>query len=216
MGIFKRIAVRRQIKRWRCALSLDLHVKHFEQLYQTVNGFEISKSARQENDALEYVYGEIEFEPFIALLSLCKPSTDTVFYDLGSGTGKAVLAMHMVFKLHKSCGIELFPALHACAEAQKARLALYPDYSSALHTVFFNQGDFLGFSLNDADLIFINSTAFFGDYWIRISQYLEQVASGTQLITISKPLKSSAFTCVHSTFVTMSFGPVRAFIQKRL
>ena len=69
-------------------------------------------NARQKQDAIEYVYGEIEFLPFIALLSLDKPDSKTVFYDLGSGIGKAVLACAMVYPVHKSVGVELLPELY--------------------------------------------------------------------------------------------------------
>lgn len=69
---------------------------------------------------MEYAYGEIKFMSFIALLSLTNPDADTVFYDLGSGIGKAVLACSMVFPIRKSVGVELFPELYvdACTRAK--------------------------------------------------------------------------------------------------
>ena len=69
------------VKRWRKALNLDKHAQVWQQLYADVNGFALSRKARANQDSLEYVYGEIIFEPFIALLSLCKPDYSTVFYD---------------------------------------------------------------------------------------------------------------------------------------
>lgn len=93
---------KRKIRRWQDALAISKHLAVFQQLYADVNGFALSKKARLGGDAFEYVYGEIEFESFTALLSLCHPNSSTIFYDLGSGTGKAVLACAMVFNVKKA------------------------------------------------------------------------------------------------------------------
>lgn len=69
----------------------------FQNLYEDVDGYSISRKARVKMDAFAYTYGEIEFLSFIALLSLVKPNENSVFYDLGSGTGKAVIAAAMVY-----------------------------------------------------------------------------------------------------------------------
>jgi precorrin-6B methylase 2 len=217
MGIFQRSIQKRRIKAWRQGLALDAHEVVFKHIYQSVDGFALSKLARSRGDALEYVYGEIDFEAFIALLSLCQPHADSIFYDLGSGVGKAVLAFQMVFHGQKSCGIELFPELNDCAQAQKEALAQYPQYQLVSQSIQFTQGDFLSHPLQEANLLFINSTAFLGDYWQEISQHLEQELNpGTRVISTSKALRSPAFQLEHNTLVQMSFGGVQAFIHQRL
>lgn len=204
-----------KIKRWRKALALDKHYAAYHQLYANVDGFVISKAARVKQDAMEYVYGEIDFEPFIALLSLCNPNSSTVFYDLGSGTGKAVLACSMVFNVKKSCGIELFPSLHQCAELQQQRLAQLPDYRIQAEHIQFKLGNILEEPLRDASLIFINATAFFGETWLAISKHVEQIKPGAFVISTSKALHSNLFKTTAVTQVRMSWGIVNAFIQQR-
>ncbi|MBA2711215.1 MAG: hypothetical protein H0U57_11560 [Tatlockia sp.] len=195
---------------------MDSHARVFHELYTHVDGFSLSKQARKTKDALEFVYGEIVFEPFIALLTMCKPDSSTVFYDLGSGTGKAVLACSMVFNVHKSCGIELFPSLHEAALSQQARLENLPVYIEKAGAISFINADFCNIRLNDASLIFINSTTFFGDEWQKISIHLEQIKSGSIVISTSKPLKSICFSTLRLTEVAMSWGIVNTFIQCRI
>lgn len=203
------------ISRWRKALELNKHAAIFEQLYADIDGFSISRQERAVHDSPEYVYGEIIFEPFIALLSLCQPNSSTVFYDLGSGTGKAVLACAMVFNVKKSCGIELFPALHSAASSLQQRLMLNAEYQENASRIEFKNSDFLKIELADASLVFINATAFFGEVWLAISAHMEQLKPGTLVISTSKPLHSGQFLTIHKTEVAMSWGIVSAFIQQR-
>jgi hypothetical protein len=204
------------LKRWKNALALDKHARVFQELYAQVDGFTLSRQARKTKDAVEYVYGEIVFEPFIALLSLCKPNSSTVFYDLGSGTGKAVLACTMVFNVNKSCGIELFPSLHQAAILQQQHLREIPEYQAQADSIAFINGDFIKTELSDASLIFINSTTFFGETWELISKHLEQIKPGSLVISTSKPLHSASFIILRKTEVAMSWGIVFAFIQRRI
>lgn len=205
----------RLIKKWYCTLNLDQHYLIYQQLYEHTNGFALSKQARERNDALEYTYGEINFISFIALLSLAKPSKNTLFYDLGSGTGKAVLACAMVFKVQKSCGIELFAELHQAALEQKTRLNALPDYQSQANSIHFIHSNFLDINFNDATLIMINATAFFGETWLALNLKLEQLPTSVIVITTSKKLSSPAFSLIKTTVVEMSWGYVKAYIYHR-
>ena len=204
------------LRRWRKLLALDEHGTIYQQLYADVDGFTLSRRARAKQDSIEYVYGEIDFESFIALLSLCKPNPSTIFYDLGSGTGKAVLACAMVFTIEKSCGIEFFPSLDRCAKQQKQRLQLIPGYLTKAACIEFHQGDIRETFFSEATLIFINATTFFGETWLAISQQVEQIKPGSLVITTSKALQSKKFTITRLTQVKMSWGIVEAYIQERL
>src|SRR5882672_8410020 len=86
----------------------------FDVLYRHVRGKAISTLARRlwglQSD--DFVYGEIEFPSFYLLLEKTKPQAGQVFYDLGSGSGKAVFAAALAFDFSKACGIELLPGLY--------------------------------------------------------------------------------------------------------
>lgn len=205
-----------KIKRWIKALNLKQHEAVFEIIYQSTNGFVISREARKHGDAMAYTYGEIDFLSFIALISMTRPHPDTRFYDLGSGTGKAVLACALVFEMREYCGIELFEKLHEAAQVSKQVLQTYPDYLSKVSQIRFIQGDFLTMNLQDATLIFINAAAFFGSMWERLEKQLEGVASGTVLVTISRAFKTSYFAVIKRTTVKMSWGVATAYIHERV
>lgn len=201
-------------RHWRKFLNLHQHEPLFNSLYAGVNGFELSKKARIPKDAMEYVYGEIEFLPFIALLSLVELDEHSVFYDLGSGTGKAVIACAMVYSPKKCFGIELFPSLHLCACAQKNKLLAIEEYARAAQNIEFLLGDFLERPLEEATIVFINASAFFGETWEKISNKLATCPKLKTVITTSKALKSEQFYVSKTTKVLMSWGPVMAYIHQ--
>ena len=205
-----------KILRWRNAMALSKHDAAYTRLFANIDGFALSRAARVKQDDLEYVYGEIEFTSFIALLSLAKPNPDTVFYDLGSGTGKAVIACAMVFHVRKCVGVELFQSLHEVASDQQHQLSYLPDYCSKAQTIQFINANFLKADVHDATLIFINATAFFGETWIKLSQRIEKTTQCTTVISTSKALKSSAFAITQVVTVQMSWGLVKAYIQTRI
>jgi hypothetical protein len=204
-----------QIKRWQKSLNLAEHAHIFQQLYQNSNGFILSQHARRNHDAMEYVYGEIEFFSFIALLSLIHLDKNTVFYDLGSGTGKAVLACAMVFPVHKSVGVELFPELYLESCKQVEQLASLNPYAEQAKKIKFILGDFLEANLNEATVIFINATAFFGPTWENLCSKIDNLPHVNTIVTTSKCLSCTHFKLLKQTKVEMSWGVVSAFIHTR-
>ncbi|MFT4058165.1 MAG: hypothetical protein QM652_01305 [Legionella sp.] len=196
-------------------LNLQEHEHTFQELYQNINGFALSHHARKGHDTFDYVYGEIEFLPFLALLSLVPLDEETVFYDLGSGTGKAVLACAMTYPLRRSVGIEILPALYESACMQAAQLAKIPHYERKAKKITFILGDFLEVDLDAANIIFINATALFNPTWEKICARLEHLPHLKIVITTSKALCSKHFTVVTQTKIQMSWGVVSAFIHAR-
>lgn len=210
---FKRKQI--NVLRWQKLLNLQEHAQVFRQIYTDTNGFMLSQNARHVHDAMEYAYGEIEFLSFIALLSLTNPNKNTVFYDLGSGTGKAVLACGMVFPICKSIGIELFPELYLDSCKRRDQLAAMKNYAEQTKKIQFILGDFLKVNLDDATLVFINSTAFFGPTWEKLCAKLDHLPHLNTVITTSKTLSSTHFTVTTRTKVEMSWGVVFAYVHTR-
>ncbi|HAT1659703.1 TPA: methyltransferase [Legionella pneumophila] len=204
-----------RINQWQKKLNLKRHAQVFQRLYCNINGFMISRQARKNQDAIEYVYGEIEFLPFIALLSMVNIDDNTVFYDLGSGTGKAVVACAMVYPVRKSIGVELFPKLHQCACERLQELATMKGYAENSKKISFILGDFLTVDLSEATLIFINSSTLFGATWEALNTRINNLPQLSTVITTSKTLSSSHFKLVTRAKIQMSWGVVFAFIHKK-
>jgi Histone methylation protein DOT1 len=58
------------------------------------------------------IYGEVEFKSFYRVLRKINPQPGLVFYDLGSGTGKAVFLARLTQDFSKCIGIEVLHSLH--------------------------------------------------------------------------------------------------------
>ena len=206
---------RLHIKKWQKNLNLVKHAQVFHEIYQEVDGFSLSLQARQRQDAVEYVYGEIDFVSFIALLSFVPFNQETVFYDLGSGVGKAVLACSMVYPLKKSVGVECLPELYECSCKQALHLVHLKEYEERAKKITFIHSDFLKIDLDEATVIFINATTFIGTLWDNLCMRLKHLPQICIVITTSKALDSTDFIVLKHTKVQMSWGVVCAFIHKR-
>lgn len=217
VGIFSfyRWQARYKIWRWKTRIHLNQHLKALNQASQNMNGFYLSKQARLQSDALEYVYGEIDLISFAALMSMVQPCQNSIFYDLGSGLGKTVLFCAMLFPIKKSCGIELLTPLHQAALRQHQRLCAEENYRQNLRHVTYLQGNFLDVDLSDATIIYINATAYFGETWMLLNHKLNQLRQCRTIITTTKQLTASAYQLTRMTRVQMSWGIVKAFIYMR-
>lgn len=207
----------RQIKhrRWRERLNLTQHQTVFEHIYGHVDAFDCSLNARKKKDDLSYVYGEIDFESFIACLSLTRPKPHECFLDLGSGSGKAVIAAAMVFNLN-SFGIELFNELNQLAEEAKSTLVTMSSYLDLAEKVHFINADFLTMPWPDAHIVFINATAFFGDMWKQICMKIDELSHCRMIITTTRPLQNPNWVLVGQSQSAMSWGVVDVYFQQKL
>ncbi len=201
---------------WKRRLRIPTHLYWIQQVSADLDGFALSKAARQTEDAMEYVYGETDLTAFAALVGLIPLSADSVFYDLGSGTGKLVLFMAMLFPIKKSCGIELFSSLHQAALLQKMRLSECQHYHANMEKVDYIQDSFLNTDLTDANIIYINASACIGETWLSLNQKLKNLPRCQTIITTTKPLSIlCTYKLTHTTWVQMSWGNVQAFIHTR-
>ena len=121
------------------------------------------------------------------------------FYDLGSGTGKPVLAMSLIYRLKRLIGIEFLENLY------KLSLGIKQNYDKTIGNKFENyrqlfnfdtpnqieflQGDFLKHNWEDTSIIFINSTCYSINLMNNIANKAnKECKSGTIIITFTKRL----------------------------
>lgn len=60
--------------------------------------------------------GEVDFKSFCSVLRKINPAPGTMFYDLGSGTGKAVFIARLTQDFARCVGIEILHGLHSQAQ----------------------------------------------------------------------------------------------------
>ncbi|KAL6050643.1 Histone-lysine N-methyltransferase, H3 lysine-79 specific [Balamuthia mandrillaris] len=130
-------------KNGRRGLSVESKLRALENVFSSlsVNGYQIAQKAKEERRAKQsfqpsLTYGEVNLCAFARfwddhLLPLLRPlrqqrhqqeqEEGLVFYDIGSGTGKAVLMVATMYStlFRRCCGIELVPELHAAALSVK-------------------------------------------------------------------------------------------------
>ena len=145
----------------------------------------------------ELTYGEFDFYFFAQLLDRALDFSnattswqDCVFTDLGSGTGRLVLAAAALHPQWKLCrGIELLQGLHAFAEERQPSLANAPAAPIAFHC-----GSILDpyMYFGDSDLVFCFSTCMDQTLLEQTAQAIgRQCRPGTVVITTDYKLPTT-------------------------
>lgn len=192
-----------------------------DSLYQHINSTKTSVAERERLQLSDstYTYGEIMPRSFSRLLELAKPKENEVFYDLGSGNGKAIFVAALLYDWKKCIGIEYLPALYETSITilnQFHQLhSLKKNFSQKSFDIKFLHCDFFEVDLSDANVIFINSTAFNVTLWEKLKLKLNHVLPGTRIITISKQLNNSCFDKINESMLLQSWGMSSAFIYRR-
>ena len=192
-------------------------------------GKQISKKERDDKNLVDtnLTYGEIDFhslgEIFDTIRNRYGDITDGgVFYDLGSGTGKGVIAAAVLHSFDRCVGIEILEGLHDISVQVKevyerempAALAQNPQVFKKMPEVQTILGSFFEVDWTDASFIFANSTCFDIDTRNRISA--TAVKPGTLGISLTKPLSSDHWKILESIRKRMSWGEATVFIQRKL
>lgn len=188
----------------------------FNWLYGNINGKEISKPAKLNylgNEPFKefILYGELPFQTWIDIVEKAQPKKDSVFFDLGSGTGRIILQSHMLFDFKKIVGIELLEPLHnkACEVKKNFDEKIKPQILDLLEgrELQLIQQDFFNSDLREADFIFMNHPfKDRGSFQPLEEKFLKELKKGTKIVTIIRPLNNPAFKHLHSQQYTFSWG----------
>lgn len=197
--------------------EFQLNEQIFQTLYHGVDASGVSRAERNrlKIDSDEFIYGEIEFPAFVAILDSVQPKQFERFYDLGCGVGKAVFAAALCYEFDKTCGIELLPGLYNIANRQIENLQrivslhgpqFAQSYQSKINSIRFINEDILNCDFSDADIIFINATCFNPTTWVAIVQKFLLLKVGARIIMTTKKLDNAAFRTIYNTQYLMSWG----------
>jgi SAM-dependent methyltransferase len=124
---------------------------------------------------------QVEFRSFYDVLRTINPSPGQVFYDLGSGTGKALFVARLTQDFSRCIGIEILEGLHQQAERNLDRFEKsYPAKQGAGdgQRVEVYQGSFLNFDWSDGDVVFANSTCFEDELMRQLTYAAERLKPG--------------------------------------
>jgi len=196
--------------------------KIFDFLYEGVNGYKISFEGRSKLGCYDQslTYGEIYFDTFYEIIKKTNPQKGDIFYDLGSGSGKAVFAAHLLFPFSKTAGIEIVSDLY---QASKNILEKYEKEvrsklleKSSQQKVNFILGDFLKVNFSEADFIFANSTCFSQAIMEKLENHFLSLKKGARIIVLTKKLTKKNFFLVDSLIFKQSWGEatVNFYVKK--
>lgn len=167
----------------------------FNDLYLQIDGYGLAEFDKKEFGLWgveEYTYGEIDFEDFLQIIlrAPLKPE-HKIFYDLGSGIGKPVIAAAMSGQFNEAWGIEILPRLYQASQQVQERLA--EEFVELDCKIEFIQGNFFEIDFSAADVIFIQCTCM-GDKTIKqLGSKLTNLKKGSVVITCTKMLDQNIF-----------------------
>jgi Histone methylation protein DOT1 len=173
-------------------MELDKAVKIFNQCYKNINGYSLSVKGREEyhHEGKSFIYGEVIPESFYSFLSEAKPAKGEVFYDLGSGAGKAVLLAHMLFDFSESKGVELVKPLY---EASNKAKTIYTAYNNVYQyrekninqTLSFMNENILEVDFSDADIIYLNWVTWTDELRLALQRKLALLKAGSRIVSVT-------------------------------
>lgn len=190
-------------------LDLETLKKIYSNLYGDINGYVISSQARGKLSYHDksHTYGEVIPDTFFKIVNYVNPIEGEIFYDLGSGTGKAVILASLLFGFSKCIGIEVLKDLYETSRGILVRLQTeVAPYLNLDQRVEFRNEDFLHSDFSDANIIFAHSTCFYDELWENLVRKLEKVRRGTRIITVTRTINSEVILPMFSDEYQMGWG----------
>ena len=202
---------------WRRPDQEEKLLEKIESHYYRNEGFFIAKAARESMflDPYTFVYGEIAAHGLRELLQRAQPMAGDVFYDLGSGSGKAVMTAALLYPQILAKGIEYLPEM--CDLSQRLSKTLLASLDIPDQQMHFIHGDLNVSDLSDASVVFINATGFFDASYQALVETLSRLRSGTRIIIASKKLPENLFhQQAYFPEIPMNWGNSQSYLYTRL
>ena len=153
------------------------------------------------------------------------------FYDLGSGTGKPVVAAAILHNFDKCFGIEILEGLYsmsldvAAAYASKGVARLTEQGRSFVTELQMVRGDMLAINTEskdaieedwtDGDIVFANSTCYDDELMLKISNAAVGMRKGTFFISFTKRLPAPDFKVLEAELHPQSWGAATIYIMQK-
>lgn len=189
----------------------------FAKVFEKVEGGSISQSERHDKKLTgsQYTYGEILPLQFFFLLKMAKPKPNGVFWDLGSGTGKALITAALEYPdFKKICGVELLGGLY---DAGVSAVKRYCEISKTDRDKFkLVKGDMTQVDWSDADLIYTSSICFPGELIEKLAEKGKGLKPGTKIISLKSWGLPEVYKIAHSVKVKMTWGNNGVYILERI
>jgi len=167
------------------------------------------------------VYGEIDLQGFCDLLLNDIPhNSHDIFYDLGSGSGRAVFAARFIGDFSECVGIELLGNLHDLASSVKSLYKFLYQQKLKHQNVTFICADLLDCDSwwKDGTVVYVPNLLFDDDLKNQIEEKAFKMQTGARLICLKKfsgAAFNSVFELIKERPVAMSWGESNVYIYQR-
>jgi ubiquinone/menaquinone biosynthesis C-methylase UbiE len=172
----------------------------FEECYEMINSFSIvgSEKDRRGLHGKSFTYGETPIPAMRRILAEVRPKKSDVFYDLGSGTGKAVFTAALYFPFRKAVGIEcLKDCVRLCNEMKRLL---------ELENVEFRHGSMGRIDWSDATVVYAHSTCFSDSLMRTILKKMKGLKRGARVILITKTPQADFLRLDKAIKIRLSWG----------
>jgi SAM-dependent methyltransferase len=199
----------------------------YDALFSDCSAKRAKRLSRQERTVLNIInpslmYGEVDVLGMSRILfgkhiTLRKGG---VFYDLGSGTGRAVIASALLHNWERVWGIEILDSLSRLAggvlDNYDLKVRDLREDGVTEQKIGFTRASLLDVNWCDGDVVFMSSTCFDKALMDSVRERAKGMKVGSYLISVTKRLKSPHFKLVGSQLVKQSWGEATCHIQVRL
>ncbi|CAM9175997.1 unnamed protein product [Scytosiphon promiscuus] len=145
--------------------------------------------------------------------------SEFAFYDLGSGSGRAVFAAVLAADFRCAVGIEVLGGVfRASTRIFKRYRKLVEPVLGSPAVIELLHGSFLDRACDwsDGDLVFANSTCFAEDTMLAIAARAELLRPGARVVTFTTALKTPWLRVLTKRRYQMSWGPATVFVHQKL
>jgi len=196
--------------------ELNAQFDTFAKTFQEIEGGSISQDERRNKKLVgsEFTYGEIELIHFLSLLRLASDKAGGVFWDLGCGAGKAIIAAAIGYNnFSKICGVELLDGLY---DAAAIAVDKYCNLTGTAKDRFkLIKGDMTKVDWSDADVIYTSSICFPEPLIKAIQEIGKNLKKGTKIVTL-KRWDDPSYRKICSLKVKMTWGKTGVYILEKI
>ena len=195
---------------------------HLAAAYASVDGYTVAREEKAKQRAAGVFrdgiqYGEVQAAAFARCLEWVQPVAGEVFFDLGSGTGKAVLTAAALHPFAAATGIEIQPRLHEAALAARRAFESIDGASLRAERTALECGDaFAGDSAwaETADVVFCTTTCFTPELRAALERGVARLRAGARLIVTTQPLESPRLALLRREALPYGKGSLQFFAYR--
>lgn len=190
--------------------------KIINDVYKDMSGFSIVEQERKtiEDAGGNATYGEIKPESIAQLLHYLKFHYEDVFFDLGSGIGKACVQVVLTTPA-KAVGIELSDTRHHIAQKAKEELLTKNILIDTNKLLFFNE-NILNADLSEGTVFFLCSTCFSDELMFSITKKLAALNKMIRVATLRQLADTGDFELIKTFNLPMTWSASSSvYIYKR-